>query len=186
MTAWIERGQSGAREVLARITWVAVLSIAGLTAHAENTLTAVEPESLPDAPALLTLENETSALDERTGTPMLINVWATWCLPCLEELPALNRLSDRLGPDELHMIALNYGDSLADVRAFLEDTPIDFEVLLDATAQYAGQLPMKGLPTTFLVDPRGRILYRLEGIADWGSDAMVADIRDRLDGMDTH
>lgn len=138
-----------------------------------------EPQDLPTSPDLLTLNNETDNLAGRTGRVLLVNVWATWCRPCLEELPALNRLHERLDSSEIEMIALNYGDSLSNVRSFLDRTDIDFEVLLDATTQYASQFPMKGLPTTFLVDKQGRIRYRLEGIAQWDSDEMLAEIRQR-------
>lgn len=136
---------------------------------------ATEPQDLPTSPDLLNLNNETDGLADRTGRVLLVNVWATWCRPCLEELPALNRLQERLDSSEIEMVALNYGDSLSNVRNFLEQTEIHFEVLLDATTQYAGHFPMKGLPTTFLVDKQGRIRYRLEGIAQWGNDEMVAE-----------
>lgn len=165
-----------------KATLVALL-LCSSPALAAPKFVATEPQALPTTPDLLTLDNETDNLAGRTGRVLLVNVWATWCRPCLEELPALNRLHERMDSSEIDMIALNYGDSLSNVRSFLDRTEIQFEVLLDATTQYASQFPMKGLPTTFLVDKQGRIRYRLEGLAQWGSDEMLAEIRQRQQEM---
>lgn len=132
--------------------------------------------ALPDV-SLLTLENEAMVLEPGFDTPLLINVWATWCRPCLEELPSLNRLHAELDSSNVQMIALNYGDNLMDVRQFLTETDIDFDVLLDVTTAFGRELPMKGLPTTFLVDTEGRIQHQFEGAADWASEKRVEEVR---------
>lgn len=164
-----------------RLAAMALVSFLTLqSAAADPSFTPVEPLSLPATPGLLALDNSVVDLDELSGTPLLINVWASWCRPCLEEIPALNRLQRRLADAPIRLIALNYGDSLADVERFLDHTPIEFEVLLDVSTRFAAELPMQGLPTTFLVDSEGRVRYRLEGIASWDSDGMTEDIRARL------
>ncbi len=132
--------------------------------------------SLPNV-SLLTLENEALTLEPGFDSPLLINVWATWCRPCLEELPSLNRLYAELDDTGVRMIALNYGDNLMDVRRFLTETEIDFDVLLDVTTAFGRELPMKGLPTTFLVDTEGLIQHQFEGAADWASEERVEEIR---------
>lgn len=114
------------------------------------------------------------------GVPMLVNVWAIWCIPCREELPALNALRQRLPEDQLRMVALNYGDTPVNVATFLNRLPIDFEVWLDIDTSVSRQLPMRGLPTTFLLDDQGRLRYRLEGVADWDADAMVEQLNELL------
>lgn len=136
--------------------------------------------TLPAKGSLLTLDNEPTELQPQFDTPLLINVWATWCRPCLEELPSLNQLNAELADTDVRMIALNYGDSLVDVRDFLTETEIEFDVLLDVTTTFGRELPMKGLPTTFLVDTDGRIRYQFEGSADWAAEARVAEIRDLI------
>lgn len=126
--------------------------------------------ALPEVPALLTLDN--NAVDPPQG-PLFINVWASWCKPCIDELPALNSLKARSENTGVQWLALNYGDSLAQVNRFMETTPINLPVLLDITTQFTRQLPMKGLPVTFLVDSNGRIRYQLEGYADWTDPTLV-------------
>jgi len=114
------------------------------------------------------------------GVPMLVNLWAIWCIPCREELPALNALRERIPEDQLRMVALNYGDTPANIDIFLNRLPIDFELWLDIDTSVSRQLPMRGLPTTFLVDSQGQLRYRLEGVADWDADAMVEQLTDLL------
>ncbi|MFG1495562.1 TlpA disulfide reductase family protein [Saccharospirillum sp. HFRX-1] len=114
------------------------------------------------------------------GVPMLVNVWAIWCIPCREELPALNALRQRIPENQLRMVALNYGDTPANVATFVNRLPIDFELWLDIDTSVSRQLPMRGLPTTFLLDAQGRLRYRLEGVADWDGDAMVEQLNELL------
>lgn len=125
---------------------------------------------LPEQPALLSLDNE--PVDPPSG-PLFINIWATWCKPCIDELPALNAFKARYPDAGIQWVALNYGDSLEQVQQFMTNTRIALPVLLDATTQFTRQLPMTGLPTTFLVDRHGQVRYQLDGYADWTDPELV-------------
>ncbi|MDB2448707.1 TlpA family protein disulfide reductase [bacterium] len=144
-------------------------------ALAEREFSPIASQPWPVSTSLRSLALPSPAF-EAEGVPMLVNLWASWCIPCREELPALNRLRQRMAPGELRMVALNYGDAPAQIDAFVERLPIDLDIWLDADTRVSRQLPMRGLPTTFLIDSQGQVRYRLEGVTDWGSDAMVEQL----------
>lgn len=134
--------------------------------------------SLPQDLNLLDVNDQVVTL--APDRPLLINLWASWCAPCLEELPSLNRLRQQLPPGDLAMVALNSGDSLEAVRGFAAAYPIAFPVLLDISTRYSQQLQPIGLPTTYLVDSQGRVRFRFEGKADWSSPVMLGKLRRAL------
>ena len=133
--------------------------------------------TLPEAPALLTLNNRISDLPEG---PLFINIWASWCKPCIDELPALNELKARYPDADIQWVALNYGDSLETVREFMTNTEIELPVLLDLTTQFTTQLPLTGLPATFLADANGQVRYQLDGYADWTDPALTRQLESLL------
>lgn len=126
--------------------------------------------TLPESPALLTLGNE---VVDPPGGPLFMNIWASWCKPCIEELPALNALKTRYPDVGIHWVALNYGDSLIEVKQFMARTEVKLPVLLDVTTRFTAQLPLTGLPATFLVDRYGRVRYQLDGYADWSDPILI-------------
>ncbi|WP_028670464.1 TlpA family protein disulfide reductase [Saccharospirillum impatiens] len=160
------------QSLLTRIPAMAIIgTCVTLTSTAiAETFRPVTGLALPDVPALLTLKNEVS--DSPEG-PVFINIWASWCKPCIDELPALNALKARYPDAGVQWLALNYGDSLDQVKQFMNTHSIDMPVMLDATTQFTRQLPLTGLPATFLVDSHGQVRYQLDGYADWNDPALI-------------
>jgi thiol-disulfide isomerase/thioredoxin len=154
-----------------RILMVFTVGMTGAAVQAAS-FSRITPLQLPEEPALLSLDNDVVNLP---SGPLFINIWASWCKPCIDELPALNALKARYDDGEIQWIALNYGDSLAQVHRFMETTSIELPVLLDATTQFTRQLPMKGLPVTFLVDRNGRVLFQMDGYADWTDPELIRE-----------
>ena len=111
-------------------------------------------------------------LAEFRGHPMLLNLWATWCQPCIAELPALAALARTEAKDGIAVVALStdHGGP-AQVRSFLAAHGIDLPVRVDPDGHVLEALGINGLPTTLLIDARGRERGRLEGAADWNSEA---------------
>ncbi len=110
-------------------------------------------------------------LTDFTGKVVLLNLWATWCAPCVKELPSLDRLQGRLGGEEFQVLALSQdrGGRLT-VSPFLDRLKLNnLPVYLDPEGKTLHDLGVGGLPTTFLIDRQGRALGRLEGEADWDS-----------------
>lgn len=164
--------------MLAARTILVMLCLLPLAALGEKYFLPVADMRLPDDLSLLDVNDQ--VVDLGPDRPLLINLWAGWCSPCLEELPSLNQLRQTIADKELAMVALNAGDSLAAVREFVARYPIDFPVLLDISSLYSQQLQPVGLPTTYLVDATGVVRFRFEGKADWASPAMLNKLRRAL------
>ena len=113
------------------------------------------------------------------GRYVLLNVWATWCVPCREEMPALARLQQKLGGPEFEVVALSVDSGGADaVKRFFTELAVDtLKVYVDRSLQANAALSLVGIPTTVLIDPRGREVGRVVGPADWDSAEALDAIR---------
>ncbi len=139
--------------------------------------------SQPGPPALTTpffAENGASkTLADFAGKPVLVNFWATWCGPCKQEMPSLDRLAKRMAPEGIAVIALSQdvtgwdkiGPYLAQVK--LTSLPVYF----DKNGAIARSLQVDALPTTYLLGPDGKPLGRFLGAVDWDSPKADATLR---------
>ena len=129
-----------------------------------------QPEALPDLQFLNGSGAEVSLAGFR-GQVVLLNVWATWCAPCREEMPALDRLQTELGSDKFQVVALAVDKSgVEGAKKFLADIKAGkLEPYADPTAKEGTRLKIVGMPTTILIDREGREIGRLIGPAHWGS-----------------
>ena len=111
------------------------------------------------------------------GHWVLVNLWATWCAPCLREMPSLDRLQAMVG-DRLAIVAVSQDRGGAPVvDPFLEQLRLTaLRIYLDPKGAAGRELAVRGLPTTFLLDGDGRIRAQLEGAAEWDSPGMHAAI----------
>ena len=165
------------RTVFCTLTMVFALSAALTGRGAAESLGEFTPLAVPrPAPelAFTTLGGEARRLADFRGQTVLVNLWATWCGPCVEEMPSLDRLQQKLGPS-LTIIALSEdrrGAALVD--PFLAKIRIkSLSVYLDPKNAALPTFGVEGLPTSFLIDRAGDIVGFLEGAADWDSDAML-------------
>ena len=144
------------------------------------------PASPPlPAPAIsfVDLAGNAVSLSEFAGKIVLVNLWATWCEPCLREMPSLERMQARLG-DEITVIALSEdrGGSKA-VEPFIGKLGLkSVKTYLDpkSTAQQAFKI--QGLPTSLLIDREGRVLGRVEGAAEWDAPKLLGVLKSFLGG----
>jgi peroxiredoxin len=121
--------------------------------------------------------DEVYRLADFKGQPLVVNFWATWCPPCRAEMPAMQRAWEQLKPDGINLIAINVGEDAETVQAFLEQVPVSFPLPLDPDSEVAQQWPMRGLPTTFVVAPDGRILYKAVGEREWDHPELLEQLR---------
>jgi thiol-disulfide isomerase/thioredoxin len=128
------------------------------------------PEALPDI-AFQNGKGEEVSLADFRGKTVLLNLWATWCAPCREEMPSLARLEDSLGSDRFQVVALAVDKAgLAGAQKFLEQTGAkSLALFADPTARGGTKLKVVGMPTTILIDAQGREIGRLVGPAAWDS-----------------
>lgn len=119
-------------------------------------------------------------LSEFRGKLVLLNVWATWCVPCREEMPALDRLEQKLGGPDFEVLALSIDSGgAASVKQFYEETGVrSLAIYVDPTMRAAPTLGTVGVPTTLLIDRKGREVGRRSGPAPWdGAQAAAAIAR---------
>ena len=113
------------------------------------------------------------------GRVVLLNFWATWCAPCIREMPALDRLQADLGDRGLAVLAVSQDRGGAKVvRPFLEKLELDnLTIYLDPAGKLGRDTGLRGLPTTLLIDRRGRLVGGLQGPAEWDSPEAALLIR---------
>lgn len=111
------------------------------------------------------------SLNQYKNSVVLLNVWATWCQPCVVEMPAIQRLYKDLGPQGLKVIAVSIDTEATDsaVRAFAEKRGLTFEVLRDSTGRIEEQYQTTGVPETFVIGRDGVIRKKVIGASDWDS-----------------
>ncbi len=127
-----------------------------------------EPKALPAA-ALVDLTGQAASLSSYKGKWLVLNLWATWCMPCREEMPALDRLA--LSSPDMAVVAVATGPNpVPAINSFLEKAGVKtLTVLRDPSQGLAHQLGVLGLPVTVIINPGGMEVARLIGGADWSS-----------------
>jgi thiol-disulfide isomerase/thioredoxin len=136
--------------------------------HLEALRVQVPPEPLP-APALALPEpsGQVLRLADLRGKVVFLNFWAVWCVPCREEMPAMERLLRAYRDRGLAIVAVNVRDSKAQVEAFMKELRLSFPAVLDADGSTSRRFAVRGLPVSFLLDREGRILWKAIGLREW-------------------
>lgn len=106
------------------------------------------------------------------GKVVLVNFWATWCEPCREEMPSLERLRASMAGRPFAILAVNLAEPESRVRGFLNQVPLAFPVLLDPDRTAAKAWKARYLPATFIIGPDGRVRYSYFGELDWSRDSV--------------
>jgi thiol-disulfide isomerase/thioredoxin len=122
-------------------------------------------------------------LADLQGKVVLLNLWATWCGPCREEMPSLDKLQAQLGGADFEVVALSIDQAGPEVvRQFYDEVGVEnLALYIDTSAQAAVTLDALGVPTTLLLDRQGRELGRKAGIAAWDSPEMVKFLREVIE-----
>jgi thiol-disulfide isomerase/thioredoxin len=122
------------------------------------------------------LDGREHALDAYRGKVVLVNFWATWCEPCKEEMPSIERLRRSLEGRPFAVLAVNLAEPDARVQAFLRQVPLGFPVLMDRDAAAAKAWKARMLPATFIVGADGRVRYSYIGELDWSREPVSKQI----------
>ena len=144
-------------------------------------------ETLNQAPAQPNLpitlsDGREITLADRHGKVVLVNYWATWCAPCVVEMPMLNELQRQLGSDDFEVMAISMDTTLQAAEEFYIEHELDELTLYhDAQFRMAMLAGARGLPLTVLYDPYGEELGRLNGEADWASPEALALMQAAID-----
>lgn len=121
-------------------------------------------------------------LQDFSGKYVLLNIWATWCFPCREEMPTLDGLQAELGGPHFEVLALSLDRKGASaVQEFFQDIGVEhLGIYVDDSGMAGNKLKAVGIPTTLLLNPEGREIGRLVGTAEWNSEEMVSFLADLL------
>ena len=166
------------RRFLATATGLALAALAPSAWALAKGLTPLETPAPAPALRLQNLEAKTIDLAQYRGRVVLVNFWATWCPPCRKEFPSLGRVRKLFKPEEFEVLAVNVDEDRATALAFAGSP--GFPILLDTNSKATMTWPIKGLPTSFLIDPQGRLAYSLAGEQEFDDPEVVDAIRDLL------
>lgn len=127
-------------------------------------------------------ERGVRTLADYRGRVVLLNVWATWCTPCREEMPSLERLHREFAPSGLSVVAVSVDDAggAREIRAFATELGLTFDVVHDSTRAIDKAYQLTGYPVTVLIDREGRIRRRQVGAVQWDSYANRAHVASLL------
>jgi len=113
----------------------------------------------------------TRTLDDYKGQVVLLNIWGTFCLPCREEMPAIEKLHDALAPQGLKVVAVSMDEPVSadKIRAFVKEFGLTFQILYDPTGKITNDYQTTGVPETFVIARDGVIRKKMIGASDWNS-----------------
>lgn len=159
-----------------RAQWVAAGVLAGAVGIGVYAMIIVAPDVFPvtvgsTAPpfkAAKLTTGDTVSLEHYKGEVVLLNVWATWCLPCEEEMPSMQHLHEDMGSKGLHIVAVSIDkDPRDEVEAWVNKHHLTFDVLHDRSGKIQQIYQTTGVPETFILDRHGAIIKKVIGATDW-------------------
>jgi thiol-disulfide isomerase/thioredoxin len=161
-------------------------AFAALAFAAASGAAVAEPDLKPwkgkATPALARDDVEGNAIDlkDMKGRVLVVNFWATWCEPCRDEMPSLQRLRTKLEGQPFDVVTVNFGESREKISQFLGREKVALPVLLDPDRETAKEWGVGGLPMTFLIDADGRVRYSVFGERDWSGGDSLAHVEKLL------
>lgn len=165
------------------LSWLAPVSADWQQPELSHNLTRIS--KVLEAPdfELMNMDDEKVRLADLRGKVVLVNFWATWCPPCIREMPSMEHLHQQVDADEFKIVAINQMEDADQVFAFTGQLEVDptFDILFDNDSSVSHAYGVRGLPTTFLIDKQGRIRYRAIGGRVFDHEEVVAIIRGLID-----
>ncbi|MBC8494365.1 MAG: TlpA family protein disulfide reductase [Candidatus Thioglobus sp.] len=126
------------------------------------------------------LIGEKVSLDQYRGKVVLLNFWASWCKPCVEEVPSLARLNEKLKATDFQILTINVGESKQQINEFMKKVPFDLPILLDESGIAVKNWGVYAYPSNFLLDKNGTIRYVYRGALEWDAPNIVKTISQLL------
>ncbi len=173
------KGTKGNKKCLPLLSFFAFLSVFAIenTSAAEDlyeALRVIKPKTVKPAPlfTLKGLDGEKINLQDYKGKTVLLNFWATWCVPCKEEMPAMQRLYNVFKDKNFEILAVSVDrGNIKGVESFVKMTGMTFPVLLDQDQTVRKKYFINALPTSYLIDNKGKMKGFISGERDWSGEA---------------
>ena len=132
---------------------------------------------VPSTIDLLDTNGKRYQLKDFHGKVTVVNFWASWCPPCVAEIPSLNRLLEQMQGQPFELITINYAESAKTIREFMQKVSVQFPVLLDPKGMTAQRWNVIGFPSTFVIGPDGHIRYGVNAAIHWDSEEVVNTLK---------
>ena len=165
--------------------WIAAGAVAGVAALGLTAAVLLAPEvnqvtvgsSAPGFKATTLTKGDTVAFDKYKGQVVLLNIWATWCNPCEQEMPSIQALSKALGPKGLKILAVSIDqDPRDEVLSWVNQRHLTFDILQDQSGRIQQTYQTTGVPESFILDRNGVIVKKVIGAIEWtdpGTEALI-------------
>jgi peroxiredoxin len=159
-------------------TLVLVLAITTGSVYADSEgLTALVPPRQVSDFKLQDTQGKTHTLGDYRGKVLIVNFWASWCSPCIKEMPSLQRAWEQLNQETVQVLAVNVGETRQEIESFTKAQPLSFPLLLDTDMILTTAWSVKGLPTTYILDLGGQIVFQVIGDLNWDDQAVLQQVQ---------
>ena len=140
-------------------------------------------DSFYDKLQVTDIEGNSQDLNTYKGGVVLVNFWATWCPPCIKEMPSMQRLQQQFEPDKFQIVAINMGQSATTVESFLMEQSFEFDlpVYLDDMGRAFTDMKIQGMPSSFLLDTEGNLIETIVGAREWDHPGNVEALQALID-----
>lgn len=126
------------------------------------------------------LDGKPHKLEDYRGKVVMVQFWATYCSPCLKEMPSMMRLEKQMAGKPFAILAVNMGETDKEVRDFLNKLKVDFTILMDTEGDALGAWKVFVAPSSFILDPQGQVRYTVQGGVEWDDPENVKVIGEML------
>jgi thiol-disulfide isomerase/thioredoxin len=134
---------------------------------------------------LLDMHNDLQRIDKFEGKVTILNFWATWCPPCVEEIPSLNRLQKIMNHPDFRLVSINFAEDTETISEFTKEVEVEFPVLMDESGEVSRDWKILVLPSTYVIGPDGEIAYGVNAAINWDSPQAVQQLKKLLSSKPT-
>lgn len=154
---------------------VLFISLSGVAQSAE--LKSYTDKAPTPALTLQDLQGKTHNLNDYKGQVVLLQFWATYCVPCRKEMPSMNKLIKKMGDVPFKILAVDMGETKEEVTQFVKEVKPEFTILMDEAGKSISDWRVFVAPSNFIIDPQGKIRYTLFGGVEWDSPEIISKLK---------